>query len=292
MSIKSVSEVPLSNYCGMDGSNSPATVWRPSSRSHYPGSVGTCRTPDDESRDKVNCSQKIKPDMLCYSPVHYGKPDGLSSDFERLKVNREDSRQDRIPTVTHVSTSFIPLKSLPFERTLSTSAAYRSPNSRTALNDARRFSIYDNMPPRDDYRKTPAVPPRRTASPSPSCPANTSLIRVFNQENEERARSTDTPPYVDPPPYHRTRTYQSTTTSENQPSTLLQRFNVPSPSKSLESVGLPDDIRRINEELLAARPLCQRCHGVPVEKSKTMCTPCQALDSMLHDLNGDTAALY
>lgn len=292
MSSKSISEMYIKNdYATAEPSVSSA-VRRPNSRNLHLGSVGTSRKPlDVDSRDDVNCSQKIKPEILCYSPVHYSKPNGLSGDFERLKVSKEPSPRDRNPTVTHVSTSFIPVKSLPIEQTLLTSSAYLSPNSRTSLKDIRRCSIYDNMPPSDDRRSTSAIPPRSLVSSS--YPSNPTVKYVSsNQDSDERRKSWHIPAYVDPPPYDRSRTSQSAANAKNQPGTLLQRFNVPASSRYSETTRLPDDVRRINENVGTSRPRCQRCHQTYVERNAMFCAPCQALDSMLYDLNDETAIHY
>lgn len=289
-SSRSINELYLKNDHSNEA-NSSSPPRRPISRSHYPGSVGTSRTPPGGSdyRDNLDCSQKIKPDSLCYSPVHYGKANGLSADLERMKIGKQDSARDRKSTVTHVSTSFVPMKRLPIEHTLLSSTAYLTPNSRTSLNDARRCSIYDNLPPSDELRRPSSAVPMRS---SVSSAHPTKSFRFSRQEDEGHRKSFIAPAYVDPPPYDRSRTFQNAMSPVKQPELLFQRFNVPPASWTSETVGLPDDIRRVNDEVRAARRLCQKCRGTFVEKNANLCAPCCALDSMLNNLHDNTAVLY
>ena len=101
MSSRSINDLYLNNHY----SESPSSARRTNTRSFHSGPVGN-------SRDVVNCTQKIKPEILCYSPVHYGKTNGVNNDFEPLNV----APQDRNTTVTHVSTSYIPCTAVKFCR--------------------------------------------------------------------------------------------------------------------------------------------------------------------------------
>ena len=247
MSSRSVNDLYLNNYSKR--SSSPSTARRGNSRSVHSGSVG-------KSRDEINCTQKIKPDALCYSPVHYGKVNGLNNDFERLNL-----AQDRNTTVTHVSTSYIPVRSLPVEQLLPTSTVL--PNSRNLRNtDIRRCSIYDNMP----------------RSQGKELQMNSSGAR---SEVGENRRSLNTPVYIEPPPYN----LAKSPNSKNQSASLLQRFNVPMTSRHSESVGVPEDVRRVDEGIRNSRRLCARCGKTIVEKNTTYCRPCQQLNHLLHDLD-------
>ena len=174
MSSRSINDLYLNNHSVR--LESPSTSRRTNSRNFHSGTVGN-------TRDEVNCTQKIKPDALCYSPAHYGKTNGLNHDFGRLSVGS----QDRSASVTHVSTSYIPVRSLSNEQMLHTSTVL--PNSRSSRNsDIRRCSVYDNMPPgsgRDPQMYSSA--PQRTALPS-SYPNNrpySSSEAIFKRGNGE-----------------------------------------------------------------------------------------------------------
>ena len=269
MSSRSINDLYLNNHSVRLQSTS--TSRRTNSRNFHSGTVGN-------TRDEVNCTQKIKPDALCYSPAHYGKTNGLNHDFGRLSVGP----QDRSASVKHVSTSYI---SLPNEQMLHTSTVL--PNSRSSRNsDIRRFSVYDNMPPgsgRDPQMYSSA--PQRTALPS-SYPNN----RPYSSsEVRESRKGLNAPAYVDPPPYKAPRAVQNT--ANNQSSTLLQRFNVPVTPRYSDSVGVPEDVRRINEGIRNSRRPCGRCNVTFVEKNAVYCRPCQQLDHLLHDLD-NTAMQY
>ena len=262
MSSRSINNLYLNNHSNPP--ESPSTARRTSSRSYHSGTLGN-------SRDDVYCTQKIKPDVLCYSPVHYGKTNGLNNDFERLNL----APQDRNTTVTHVSTSFIPVRSLPVEQMLQTSTVL--PNSRNLRNtDIRRCSIYDNMelsPSKDPQMNSNG--PQRTSLPPPNYrPRSTVEVR-------DNRRSWNTPVYIEPPPYSPSRT--------NQKGSLLQRFNVPETSRYSETA---EDVRRFNNEaMLNSRRLCARCDRTFVERNATYCRPCQQLNYLLHDLD-NTAMQY
>jgi hypothetical protein len=272
MSSRSINELYVNGHSARSESPSPSR--RTNSRSFHSGPVGN-------SRDDVNCTQKIKPDALCYSPAHYGKTNGLTHDFDRLNVGT----QDRSTTVTHVSTSYIPVRSLPIEQMLHTSTVL--PNSRNSRNsDIRRCSVYDNMPPGSarDSQMYPSAP-QRTALPS-SYPSNRPYS---NSEVRENRRGFNTPGYKDPPPYGAARSAQNA--SKSQSATLLQRFNVPTTTRYSEPVGVPEDVRRVNEGIRHARRLCGQCKQTFVEKNAVYCRPCQELNHMLCNLN-DTAMQY
>lgn len=254
MSSRSVNDLYLNNYS--ERTNCPSTPRRSNSRSLHSGSVAT-------SRDDANCTQKIKPEALCYSPVHYNKVNGLNNDFERLNL-----AHDRNTTVTHVSTSYIPVRSFPVEQLLPTSTVL--PNSRNLRNtDIRRCSVYDNMPR------------------SPSKDLQMKSNRLRSGEMGENRRSWSTPVYIDPPPYN----LAKSPNSNNQSGSLLQRFNVPVTSRHSESAGVPEDVRRINESVRNSRRVCAQCKKSFVEKNATFCGPCQQLDYMLCDLD-NTAMQY
>ena len=270
MSSQSINDVYLNNY--PPRSESPSASRR--TRNFHSGTVGN-------ARDEVKCTQKIKPDALCYSPAHYGKTNGLNHDVGRLSIGP----QDRSMTVTHVSTSYIPVRSLPVEQILHTSTVL--PNSRSSRNsDIRRCSVYDNMPPgsnRDPQMYSGA--PQRTALPS-SYPNN----RPYSSsEVRENRKGLNAPAYVGPPPYNASMAMQKT--SNSQSSTLLQRFNVPVTPRYSDSVGVPEDVRQTNEGIRNSRRLCERCKKAFVEKNAVYCRPCQQLNHMLLTLD-NTAMQY
>ena len=269
MSSRSINDLYLNNHY----SESPSSARRTNTRSFHSGPVGN-------SRDVVNCTQKIKPEILCYSPVHYGKTNGVNNDFEPLNV----APQDRNTTVTHVSTSYIPVHSSQILQT--STVLLNSRNLRTA--DIRRCSIYDNMPPGPSRgpQMNSSAPQRTTLPPSypNNHPRSTSEVR-------DNRRGLSTPVYIDPPPYNPSMARSILNPSKSQSGTLLQRFNVPVTSRYSETVGVPDDVRRINEGVRNSRRLCARCNKTFVEKSAMYCRPCQQLDHMLYDLD-DTAMQY
>ena len=248
----------------------PSNARRTSSRTIHSGTMGS-------QRDEVNCTQKIKPDVLCYSPVHYGKTNGLSNDLERLNL-----AHGRNPTVTHASTSYIPVPNLPVDQILPTSTVL--PNSRNLRNtDIRRCSIYDNMPPSGvkDAQMSSSYPQRNGSSLYPNS-------RPRSEAGDNR-RSWSKPVYVDPPPYNSPRTTQAN--SRNQSGNLLHRFNVPNHSQYSETRSVPEDVRWINESVRNSRKLCSHCGRTFVEKNASYCQPCQDLNYMLSNLH-DTAMQY
>lgn len=229
------------------------------------------------SREELSCTQKIKPDALCYSPVHYGKTNTLNNDFQRLTVEKDSE-----PTLTHVSTSFIPVCRLQVEQMLSTSTVL--PNSRNLRNtDIRRRSIYDNMPPsehNDPRMNSNAL--QRTLSPPPypnNHPRGISAAR-------EGCKSWNDPVYIDPPPYKASRTYQATPRS--QPAGLLERFNVPMTSEQSASFILSGDARYIRDGGGSVQTYCSQCKNSVVEKNFSYCQACRMLKQMLYNLDHST----
>lgn len=266
MSSRSLNDIYQNNH----RPGSPSTARRANSRIIHSGSVGS-------SRDEVNCTQKIKPEMLCYSPAHYGKTNGLNNDLERLSVKEEP--RNRSATVTHVSTSFNPVRSVPVDQLLQTSTVL--PNSRNLRNtDIRRCSIYDNIPPSPgkDLRMNSNIPQSANSLPSY---ADT---RSRSEQGQNR-RSLNTPIYAEPPPYN------SQITSKSPPGSLLQRFNVPVTSQHSRALGFPKDVRRINEGVRNSRRMCNRCGIIFVEKNAMFCPSCQDLQHMLRNLD-DAAMQY
>ncbi|XP_028411836.1 inactive ubiquitin carboxyl-terminal hydrolase 54-like isoform X2 [Dendronephthya gigantea] len=243
ISSRSLNDLFLNNH--RPDSGSPPTARRTNSRIIHSGGVGS-------TRDEVNCTQKIKPDVLCYSPAHYGKINGLNNDLERMSVKEEP--RIRSATVTHVSTSFNPVRSPPVDQLLQTSTVL--PNSRSLRNtDIRRCSIYDNMPP------NPGKDPRM----------NTNTLQSTNL----------------PPTYANTRSRSE----QGQNRSLLQRFNVPVTLGHSRGLGVPEDVRRINEDVRNSRRLCNRCGKIFVEKNTMFCPSCQDLQHMLRNLD-NTAMQY
>lgn len=230
-------------------SKPPSTTRRSNSRVSYSGN-------GYYTRDDVNCSQRMKPDSLCYSPVHYGRSNGLNHEVERLNLV-----PNRKPTVAHVSTSFVPIRDIQAEKMLTTSTVL--PNSRNQRNnDSRRYSVYDNMPLEDgmDSLIELNVTPRTTLSP------------VFHPETREIGfreprRRYDKP---EPPPYNiaaKSLQNASRVQSRAQSANLLQRFNAPLPS---------DELQRINGDY--RMPRCHRCNQAIAESNSSLCRSCLSLD--------------
>ena len=283
MTSRSINDLYVNNHTKRQDASSPVITRRSSSRISHVGTVGRSRNSDD-FYDDVNCTQKIKPDVLCYSPVHYGKTNGLSNDFERMSFAQES--RDRNTSVTHISTSFIPVQSLPVDQMLATSTVL--PNSRGSRNtDIRRCSIYDNMPHNGDPKLNSNVPQRTVLSSShPNNRSHSSAGDV----GDNRRSSWGRPVYVEPPPYNTTRAAQYT--SKSQSGGLLQRFNVPVTSRYSETAGLPDDVRQAHEGIRNSRRLCGKCKGTFVEKNAMLCLPCLQVDTLLYNLADNTAMQY
>lgn len=252
------------------------------------------------------CTQQIKPDSMCYSPVHYDRENEIAARIQNCNIRAAspDPSADYTTVITvgesrpKISENRRPP---PPTRRVS-SSIYISPsnpsNSRTASADSYDATVY-----------------RSNESPNPATIAiNRSRPKVFyagnsvvNSQSSIRdrppspARSMDELDYVRParsgygprpvncvpaPPYkplHQREHLKSFSTS-----TLSKPWHH-SGSAEESSASNARDLRQVSARIITDRPVCEKCRCVPIDRRQRLCAGCE---QELYQIHSNSGRLY
>ena len=255
------------------------------------------------------CSQQIKPDYLCYNPVHYERE--RESEIAARIQNVDICAPSPEPRTDH--TKVIPVgvnrtrtsenrRPPPPTRRVS-SSIYISPSNPSNL----RASTVDTYDPKT-YRSSdsPKAPPNisisrprhkvsyvgnlaqnsrpttRNRSPSPARSAD-------GMDSDYRARGSYGPrptQYVPAPPYnppHQREHLKSYSTSS------LSRPWFQSGSTDDSYTNTSRDLRQVPARIITDRPVCEKCRCVPIGRRQRLCAGCE---QELYQIHSNAARLY
>ena len=252
------------------------------------------------------CTQQIKPDSMCYSPVHYDRENEIAARIQNCNIRAPspDPRAD-YTTVISVGESRPKIsenrRPPPPTRRVS-SSIYISPsnasNSRTASVDSYDPTV---------YRSNKSPNPATIAINRPSAKVFYAGNSVVNSQSSTRdrppspARSMDELDCVRParsgygprpvnyapaPPYNPSRQREN-----------LKSFSTSTLSKPWHHSGSAEDsfasnardLRQVSARIITDRPVCERCRCVPIDRRQRLCAGCE---QDLYQMHSNNARLY
>lgn len=252
------------------------------------------------------CTQQIKPDSMCYSPVHYDRENEIAARMQNCNIRAPSPNPSAdYTTVITVGESRPKIsenrRPPPPTRRVS-SSIYISPsnpsNSRTASVDSYDTTVY-----RSNGRPDPATIAINRSKPKVFYAGNS----VVNSPSSIRdrppspARSVDELDYVPPtrsgygprpvnyvpaPPY-----------SQSHQREHLKSFSASTLSKPWRYSGSAEDSfasnardpRQVSARIITDRPVCERCRCVPIERRQRLCAGCE---QDLYQMHSNNARLY
>lgn len=252
------------------------------------------------------CTQQIKPDSMCYSPVHYDRENEIAARMQNCNIRAPSPNPSAdYTTVITVGESRPKIsenrRPPPPTRRVS-SSIYISPsnpsNSRTASVDSCDTTVY-----RSNGRPDPATIAINRSKPKVFYAGNS----VVNSPSSIRdrpsspARSVDELDYVPPtrsgygprpvnyvpaPPY-----------SQSHQREHLKSFSASTLSKPWRYSGSAEDSfasnardpRQVSARIITDRPVCERCRCVPIERRQRLCAGCE---QDLYQMHTNNARLY
>ena len=269
------------------------------------------------------CTQQIKPDSMCYSPVHYDRENEIAARMQNFNISTStpnpsedrttvitvgekigENRHSRPPTVTRrVSSSiYIPpsnqsnsshqsnqSNSLQQSNQSNSSQQSNPPNSRTVPSAAYDRTVYTSRS--SETRNPPTLTAIRTR-PKVYYAGNSALSSnpSARDRSPSPARSVDgrgmrSPNYVPAPPYNamHQREYLKSYSTSSLSKPTYQR----SPDDFFTSNSR--DVRQVTSRIITDRAVCEHCRGVPIERRQRLCAGCQ---DELYKRHSTTAGLY
>lgn len=255
------------------------------------------------------CSQQIKPDYLCYNPVHYEREreSEIAARIQNVDIRAPspEPRTDHtkvIPVGVNRTRTSENRRPPPPTRRVS-SSIYISPSNPSNL----RASTVDSYDPKtyrssDSPKAPPSIsisrprhkvsyvgnlaqnsrPTTRDRSPSPARSAD-------GMDSDYRARGSYGPrpaQYVPAPPYnppHQREHLKSYSTSS------LSRPWFQSGSTDDSYTNTSRDLRQVPARVITDRPVCEKCRCVPIDRRQRLCAGCQ---QELYQIHSNTARLY
>ena len=247
------------------------------------------------------CTQQIKPDSMCYSPVHYDRENEIAARMQNCNIRASSPNPSAdyttVITVGESRPKISENRRPPPPTTRVSSSIYISPsnpsNSRTASAD------YDATVYRSNERPDPATIGINRSRPKVFYAGNS----VVNSPSSIRdrspspARSMDeldcVPParsgygprpvnYVPAPPYHPSHQREH-----------LKSFSASTLSKPWRHSGSAEDsfasnardLRQVSARIITDRPVCEKCRCVPIDRRQRLCAGCEQELYQMHSHN-------
>lgn len=255
------------------------------------------------------CSQQIKPDHMCYNPVHYEREreSEIAARIQNIDIRtpspepRTDytkvipvgenktktSENRRPPSLTRrVSSSIYISPSNPSNSRAPTFDSYDPKIYRSSDNPKAPPSVTISGPrPKVSYVGNSAQNSRlttrdRSPSPARSVDGTESAYRVRGSYGQRPAHYVPAPPYN---PSHQREHQKSYSTSS------LSRPCYPSGSTDDSYTNSSRGLRQVPARIITDRPVCERCRCVPIERRQRVCAGC---DQELIQIHSKTARLY
>lgn len=252
------------------------------------------------------CTQQIKPDSMCYSPVHYDRENEIAARIQNFNIRAPSPNPSAdYTTVITVGESRPKIsenrRPPPPARRVS-SSIYISPsnpsNSRTASADSYDATVYKSNEspkpasiaiarprPKVFYAGNSAVSSQsstRDRSPSPARSVD-ELDRVRPARSGYGPRPVN---YVPAPPYNPSHQREH-----------LKSFSTSTLSKPWHHSGSPEDsfasnardLRQISARIITDRPVCEKCRCVPIDRRQRLCAGCE---QELYQMHSNSTRFY
>ena len=259
------------------------------------------------------CTQQIKPDSMCYSPVHHDRESELAARIQNLNFGASSPNQaqttvftvgDYRPKVIASHHSRPP----PPPRPMSGTTMYISPSSEDSrtLCSAQSYepTVYSSSGsqssvgaatsrsrPKVFYQGNSAanpVPSVRDRSPSPARSIDGLQSVHSYQATAPRALKVHDrrpPQYLPAPPYNAL--HQHEFLKRRSTSSLSEPWYQSSDEERFGSNA--HDLRQVMKRTVADRPVCEWCQYMPIERRQRLCAACE---DKLHQKHLNTAGLY
>lgn len=237
------------------------------------------------------CTQQIKPDSMCYSPVHYDRESEITARIKNLspystapnpkednntvisvgdnRPKMSENHQSRLPAATRRVPNSIFIS--PSNSSNSSYQAKSIPQSRPVHSASYDPTVYksrvsQNQPQVTAFQPKPKVYyagnmalSSRDRSPSPA----RSVDCLDFVSSSHGSLKQGPPNYVPAPPY----------------SSFLQREHFKSHSAS----SLPEDpfasntrgVRQVSARIISDRPVCEKCKCVAIDRRQRFCAGCE-----------------
>ncbi|XP_031575312.1 inactive ubiquitin carboxyl-terminal hydrolase 54-like [Actinia tenebrosa] len=280
------------------------------SSNHYSNKINPSRN---------ECTQKIKPDSMCYSPTHYddmtGRMMGLSihqpthingySPSEKFSFENPSTVQKNINVSRSYTSDSEATKPRPTERKISSSATiYLQPTRGDSYVVARRGG-YDPM----SYVSPEEEQPRQSkvyyAGASEFNVGKDTGLRsrsYGSMETPTSSHSSGRVPFDALPPSYRPSppSYQSIqqaraslNNSNISPRKPWYHDNTSVHSEPLLESSAPANLRAVSARIIVDRPVCESCLQVPVGRQQRICAGCVQEHNRRHrQLQDGTDMLY
>ncbi|KAK3722064.1 hypothetical protein QZH41_007365 [Actinostola sp. cb2023] len=305
LSIKSDSRTSQPSYSSV--ATLPVKPKRNSSN-HYMNKISPSRI-NERTSDSV-CTQKIKPDSMCYNPIHY---DNITARMQGIHVSPSNGYIER-----RQSDQYLPDAPVP-----------RNPD---------RLSVYDNViveppkrsperrvsstkiylqPPRNDIRSSKTYDPSRYASQEqeqfrqPKVFYQGATDACGSREQSMRSKSYDgiemssfsagrlpynaTPPNYRPSPPSYKSVQQSKGILHNSMVSTKPWYQESASvySEPLDTSSSPSNLRAISARMIPDKLVCERCCQVPISRQQRICAGCEEETYRRHkQLTDATDMLY
>ena len=252
------------------------------------------------------CTQQIKPDSMCYSPVHYDRENEIAARIQNFNIRAPspDPSADytTIITVGESRPKISENRRPPPPAKRASSSIYISPsnpsNSRTASADSYDATVYrsNESPkpasiaiarprPKVFYAGNSAVSSQsstRDRSPSPARSMD-ELDCVRPARSGYGLRPVN---YTPAPPYNPSHQREH-----------LKSFSTSTLSKPLHHSGSTEDsfasnardLRQVSARIITDRPVCEKCRCVPIDRRRRLCAGCE---QELYQMHSSSARLH
>ena len=254
------------------------------------------------------CTQQIKPDSMCYSPVHYDRENEIAARMHNLNlcssspkpnehhatvINMGESR----PTISENCHSRPPAAPRQVSSSIYISPSNPSnlPNSRTSSGPSYDPTVYKSGEPQNQPTITAVRPRPKVFYAGNSAVSSHSSARY---RSPSPARSVDElvpstrgvygsrpPTYVPAPQYnplHQREHLKSYSTSS-----LSKTWYHSSPEDSFGTNSR--NAQQVSARVVTDRPVCERCQYVPIARQQRLCSGCE---QELYQMHSNTANLY
>lgn len=261
------------------------------SSNHYMNKINQTRS---------ECTQKIKPDSMCYSPTHYddmtGKMMGLNihqpshingySPNERFSYENPSTIQKNLNALRSYTSDSEATKPRPPERKISSTATIYLQPTRSDSYVMPRRGGYDPM----NYITTEQEQPRQSkvyyAGASDINTGKDPGLRSRSYDNMETSISSHSsgrvpfdalpPSYRPSPPSYQSiqQSRASINNSNISPQRAWYQDNTSMHSEPLLGSSAPANLRAVSARIIADRPVCESCLQVPIGRQQRICAGC------------------
>lgn len=238
------------------------------------------------------CTQQIKPDSFCYSPVHYDRENEIAARIQNCSVRAPSPEPNAdyttIITVGESRPKISDNRRPPPPTRRVSSSVYISPsnssNSRTSAADSYDATVY-----RSNERPNPATVAINRSRPKVFYAGNSEVNSQPSTRDPSPARSMDKLGSVRParsgygsrpvnympaPPYNPSHQREH-----------LKSFSTSTMSKPWYHAGSAENLRELSPRIITDRPVCERCRCVYIDRRQRFCAGCQEELYQMHSSN-------